>query len=73
MQNIRALEEKDLYLEATLPVKLPTYTVATVPAAASYTGCIIYVSDGSDGTACIAVSNGTNWLAMDDLAAVSSS
>jgi hypothetical protein len=73
MQNIRALDEKDLYLEATLPLKLKTYTVATLPSAATHTGCIIFVSDGSDGTACICVSNGTNWLASDDLAAASSS
>lgn len=38
------------------------FTVATVPAAASYKGCIIYVSDGDAGADCLARSDGTNWL-----------
>lgn len=42
------------------PVKPGTYTVGTVPAAASYTGAIIWVSDASGG-AKPAISDGTNW------------
>lgn len=42
--------------------KLPTYTVATAPAATSLTGTIIYVSNGRAGLPTIAVSNGTNWI-----------
>ena len=38
------------------------FTVATVPAAASYKGAIIYVSDGDAGGDCLARSDGTNWL-----------
>ena len=40
---------------------LPTYTVATVPSAATV-GQIIYVSNGLAGAPCIAVANGTNWI-----------
>ena len=43
---------------------LPTYTVASAPAADSVTaGTIIYVSNGEAGDPCIAVSNGTDWYA----------
>ena len=43
---------------------LPTYTVATAPAASSVTaGTIIYVSDGEAGDPCVAVSNETDWYA----------
>lgn len=42
-------------------VTLPTYTVATVPSAATV-GKIIYVSNGLAGAPCIAVANGTNWI-----------
>jgi len=52
------------------PVDLKTYTVATVPAAASYTGSIIYVSNGAAGNPVVAFSNGTSWLRVDTLAAI---
>lgn len=52
------------------PLALATYTVATVPAAASYTGDLIYVSNGAAGAAVVAFSNGTNWLRVDTLAAI---
>ena len=43
---------------------LPTYTVATAPAASSVTaGTIIYVSNGEAGSPCVAVSDGTDWYA----------
>lgn len=42
------------------PVAQPAYTVATLPAAASWTGCTIYVSDGTSNKR-LAVSDGTNW------------
>jgi hypothetical protein len=53
------------------PLKLLTYTVATVPAAASYARCLIYVSNGAAGSPVVAFSNGTNWLRADTNAAVS--
>ncbi len=52
------------------PLKLATYTVATVPAAASYTGAAIYVSNEIGG-ATLAFSNGVNWLRVQDLAIIS--
>lgn len=42
------------------PVKQPAYTVATLPTAASWTGCTIYVSDGTSNKR-LAISDGTNW------------
>jgi len=53
-----------------VPFQLQSYTVATVPTAASYTGCLIYVSNETGG-ATVAVSNGTNWVRLQDLATVS--
>lgn len=41
--------------------QLPTYTVATLPTAANYPACLIYVSNGSAGSPCVAMSDGTNW------------
>lgn len=51
--------------------KLPTYTVATVPAIAA-AGTLIYVSDGLAGAPTIAVSNGTNWMSAAGTAVASS-
>jgi hypothetical protein len=42
--------------------QLPTYTVASAPAATDLTGTIIYVSNGLAGAPCVAVSDGTNWI-----------
>ena len=44
--------------------KLPSYTVATVPSAVTYVGCLIYVSDGTANKR-LAVSDGTNWRFPD--------
>ena len=52
-------------LAGTDPVSLPTYTVATVPAAASYPGALIYVSDGAAGSPIVAYSDGANWKRVD--------
>lgn len=49
----------------TGPVKLATFTVATLPAAADYSGQIVYVSNGQAGTPCLAFSDGTNWQIAD--------
>lgn len=45
------------------PLPLATYTMATLPAAASWTGAIIYVSDGAVG-AKFQGSNGAAWVAL---------
>ena len=43
-------------------VDLPTYTVASAPAAAGLTGTLIFVSNGRAGLPTVAVSDGTNWI-----------
>lgn len=48
-----------------LPPVMPTYTVATVPSAATYARGIIYVSDETGG-AVLAFSDGTNWRRLTD-------
>jgi hypothetical protein len=51
-------------------VILPTYTVAGVPAAASNTRGLIYVSNETGG-ATVAFSDGTNWRRVQDRAIIS--
>jgi len=47
-------------------VKVPTYTVATAPSAATAgAGTVAYVSDGAAGSAILAFSDGTNWKRSD--------
>jgi hypothetical protein len=55
------------------PLGLAIYAVAGVPAASSYAGHMIYVSNGAAGNSVVAFSNGTNWLRCDNLAAISAS
>jgi hypothetical protein len=43
-------------------VQVPTYTVATAPAATDLAGTIVFVSDGLAGAPCLAVSDGTDWI-----------
>lgn len=52
-------------------VTLTSYTVAGVPSASANTGAMIYVSNGAAGSPVVAFSNGTNWLRVDTLAAIS--
>jgi hypothetical protein len=52
---------------------MPVYTVATVPAAATYPNRMIVVSNGNAGVACLAWSNGTSWLRIVPGAAVAAS
>lgn len=57
-------------------VEIPVYTVATVPSAAAVFNAVdaktnmIFVSDAATN-ACIAVSDGTNWLRADTGAVLS--
>jgi hypothetical protein len=53
----------------SLPPVLPTYTVATLPSAATYARGLIYVSDETGG-AIPAFSDGTNWRRVTDRAVV---
>ena len=43
------------------PLTGNTFTVATLPDAASNVGRVVYCSDGSAGSACAVISDGTNW------------
>lgn len=47
-------------VDATVPVRLPAYTVAGLPSAATHARSIVYVSDGTSDHR-FAVSDGTNW------------
>ena len=57
--------------DVTGAIKVPTYTVAGAPSAASLAGTVIYVSNGAAGAPVLAFSNGTNWLRVDTLATIS--
>ena len=46
-------------------IQVPTYTVATAPAATDLDGTVIYVSDGAAGSPILAFSNGTDWKRSD--------
>lgn len=52
------------------PFTLPSYTVAGVPAAATYTAGLAYISNESGG-AVVAFSDGTNWRRLTDRAIIS--
>jgi hypothetical protein len=56
-------------LVTTGPIVLPTYTVATAPAAAP-AGSIAYISNGAAGSPVLAFSDGTDWLRSDTRAAI---
>lgn len=47
-------------VQAGSPLQLPSFTVATLPAAASYPRCMIYVADGATNKR-FAISDGTSW------------
>ncbi|MFM7304887.1 MAG: hypothetical protein ACKO4X_16365, partial [Alphaproteobacteria bacterium] len=47
-------------VQAGSPLQLPSFTVATLPAAASYPRCMIYVSNGATNKR-LAISDGTSW------------
>ena len=52
-------------------IKVPTYTVANAPSAASAgAGTGVYVSNGAAGSAILAFSDGTDWLRSDTGAAI---
>lgn len=52
------------------PFPLQQVAVADLPAAASFTGTLLYVTDETGGPT-VAYSNGTNWLRVYDNATVS--
>ena len=55
-------------------IKLPPYTVAAAPSAATAgAGTLIYVSNGAAGAAILAFSDGTNWKRSDTGATIAAS
>jgi hypothetical protein len=54
-------------------IQVPTYAVATAPAATSIAGTVIFVSDGAAGSPILAFSDGTDWLRSDTGTAIASS
>ncbi len=69
--NITGSITGDVTGNVTGTIQLTSYTVAGVPAAASNARRMIYVSNGAAGDPVVAFSNGTNWLRVDTLAAIS--
>jgi len=47
-------------VQAGSPLQLTSYTVATLPAAATYPRCLVYVTDGTANKR-LAISDGTSW------------
>jgi hypothetical protein len=55
-------------------IKVPTYTVANAPSAATAgAGTLVYVSNGAAGAAILAFSNGTDWKRSDTGATIAAS
>lgn len=60
--------------DVTGAIKLPTFTVATAPSAATAgAGTMIFVSDGAAGAPVVAFSDGTNFLRVDTRATITAS
>ena len=55
-------------IDALLPLRLPLFTIATLPAASSVSRAIVYVSDGTSSRR-VVVSDGIVWRYMDGVAA----
>ncbi len=68
--GVTALFTSTLSLKNPALVPAPSYTVATLPSAATYARCTIYVGDETGG-AVLAFSDGTNWRRVTDRAVVS--
>ena len=66
--NVTVVDINASRIDVSLPLGLKSYTVATLPSAA-VAGQMIYVSNAAGG-ACMAFSNGTNWLRCDTSAII---
>ena len=58
--NLLLLGKGSGAVQAGSPLQLPSYTVATLPPAASYPRCMIYVAYGTVNKR-VAISDGTSW------------
>lgn len=62
---VYTVDPTNLNMVFAKPVKVPSHTVANAPSASTYgAGSLIYVTDGNAGSACLAVSDGTNWKVL---------
>lgn len=68
-ERVNASFPKDGTEAMTQPLRLKSYTVATVPTASEWTGASIYVSDETGG-ATVAFSDGTSWRRVQDRAVI---
>jgi hypothetical protein len=71
--SIAAFVQRTGYETATSflqPVRLPSYTVATLPTAGDFASCLIWVTNETGGST-MATSDGTNWRRMSNGAIVS--
>ena len=59
VDGVTSLTISDVEVSASVPLRLPSYTVGTLPSAAT-SAQLIYVSDGTSNKR-LAVSDGTNW------------
>lgn len=65
--NLEALSDYATFVAGptfTGPVRLPVYTVATLPVSAP-AGALAYCSNGNAGAATLVAGNGTNWKVVD--------
>lgn len=62
MENLTSITQDDGVTVLKKGLKLPEFSVATLPAAAKNTDVIVKCSNGAGGSECLAISNGTNWL-----------
>lgn len=67
-------EHNEVRFDFRQPVKLPSYTVATLPdAVASGAGAEVWCTNGRAGQPCVAVSTGSGWFVVGSYGAVSAS
>lgn len=64
VNQLQEYMQDSLDFDPSGPLALVSKTVAEIAAdypAASWTGCVLYCTNGASGSACLAVSDGSNW------------
>lgn len=73
VQQLANFIQENLDSDASAPFRLIEKTVAQLASdypAGSWSGSVVYCTNGNAGSPCLAVSNGTNWLRIAFGAAV---
>lgn len=71
-QNFNRASDAALFASLrALPFRLLVCTCGTAPTAVGNTGALICVTDGSAGVFTVAASNGTDWVCLNSLVAIS--